>query len=578
MTYNEKKKGNWWLNRAFLYVGRISRDKGLEQILISWLNLWEVYHEKCPPLWIVGGSPQEIDSFRRELRVASILAEHESTNRIHWWGYLDASGISTLILRSLVLVSHSRYEPGGRVVLEAMAEGIPVIATPHGFSKELIVDWESGFHVGFGDLEKLTLRMEHFIRQPLLRNVLGATARELVKNALNTWRFVDTHFLVYSNVSNLIEQPKYSYTRIQKRRGRSHFAGRCMIPTYPYFDHCACNENINRFIKDVCGLNITSIQFDNSGIGSSYRWIVSTEGKEWLIKQPYSRIATRPLWNPNSRCLVRSQRSRFLSELLAGSMKGFASIKAIEESSCLLLRPRLMQVNLRSILSSLDAAISPLRELYTEFVRIPSDLIHTLNHDWSSANWEDVEAALKTIRYSLSEAPDAWNVNRNFCLRLIWRRRELQLAKGDLRLPQTFVYSILNSLPTFIELAQVENRADIVVCHGSADLDHVVLDENGKSYLVDGDNIHPGWIGEDLAALFGSAIDDCKSVKDTVQTWNQWLDHFIVDSTEKKLTISWAALLALDDICRNMTFLMQDKTSRYMQRWRVLSEVGSQFS
>lgn len=47
---------------------------------------------------------------------------------------------------------HSQYEPGGRVVLEALGAGLPVIATPFGFAREFVRDWVSGFIVDYGDV------------------------------------------------------------------------------------------------------------------------------------------------------------------------------------------------------------------------------------------------------------------------------------------------------------------------------------------------------------------------------------------------------------------------------------------
>ena len=41
--------------------------------------------------------------------------------------------------KSLVLITHSKYEAGGNVILEAMAHALPVIATPSGMEKTLFV-------------------------------------------------------------------------------------------------------------------------------------------------------------------------------------------------------------------------------------------------------------------------------------------------------------------------------------------------------------------------------------------------------------------------------------------------------
>src|ERR1039458_789699 len=156
---------HWWLDRCFLYVGRMAEPKGVPHVLRAWLALFEELRPECPPLWLVGGEPQEIESIRRIMGPQE-LGIHEAAGRLRWWGYLDAAGISTVMLKAHVLVSHSLYEPGGRMLLEAMAQGIPVIATPYGFAADLIVDWHNGFLVDHGDINALKMRMQHFALQP----------------------------------------------------------------------------------------------------------------------------------------------------------------------------------------------------------------------------------------------------------------------------------------------------------------------------------------------------------------------------------------------------------------------------
>ena len=47
---------------------------------------------------------------------------------------------------------HSKYEPGGRVSIEAMSAALPVIATPCGFAVDTIINWHTGFLVNWKKL------------------------------------------------------------------------------------------------------------------------------------------------------------------------------------------------------------------------------------------------------------------------------------------------------------------------------------------------------------------------------------------------------------------------------------------
>lgn len=162
----ELMKYHWWSQGAYTYVGRLQKIKGLQYILMAWVQLYQKYENATPPLWICGGTPQNIRDFRQQLQSfvdMALLEKCEEYQKVIWWGYLDPAGISTLFLKTLALVTHSQYEPGGRVLLEALAASVPVIATPNGFAKDLIREGENGFLVNYGCVDNLSSTMEYFM-------------------------------------------------------------------------------------------------------------------------------------------------------------------------------------------------------------------------------------------------------------------------------------------------------------------------------------------------------------------------------------------------------------------------------
>jgi len=76
-----------------------------------------------------------------------------------------------------VLVLSSRSEAMPMVVLEAMAAGLPVVASAVGGMPELVVDGETGLLVAPGDPEALAAALSRLARDPLLRGRLGAAGR-----------------------------------------------------------------------------------------------------------------------------------------------------------------------------------------------------------------------------------------------------------------------------------------------------------------------------------------------------------------------------------------------------------------
>jgi glycosyltransferase involved in cell wall biosynthesis len=74
----------------------------------------------------------------------------------------------------------------GLVMLEAMACGVPVIATEHSGAPEVMRDGESGYVVPACDDEALADRMAGLIEEAELRRSMGEKARQRVVS-MYTW-------------------------------------------------------------------------------------------------------------------------------------------------------------------------------------------------------------------------------------------------------------------------------------------------------------------------------------------------------------------------------------------------------
>jgi glycosyltransferase involved in cell wall biosynthesis len=76
-----------------------------------------------------------------------------------------------------VVVQASRREAMGLSILEAMAAGIPVVATDVGSTSESVADGVTGFLVPAGDTVALADRIDQLVRDGELRARMGAAAR-----------------------------------------------------------------------------------------------------------------------------------------------------------------------------------------------------------------------------------------------------------------------------------------------------------------------------------------------------------------------------------------------------------------
>ncbi|MHC4251160.1 MAG: glycosyltransferase [Planctomycetota bacterium] len=81
-----------------------------------------------------------------------------------------------------VFVSASDGEPFGRVVVEAMAAGVPVVATDSGGKREIVGDGVTGVLVPQGDVAALGEAMGALMRDPERRARMGEAARERARS------------------------------------------------------------------------------------------------------------------------------------------------------------------------------------------------------------------------------------------------------------------------------------------------------------------------------------------------------------------------------------------------------------
>jgi glycosyltransferase involved in cell wall biosynthesis len=108
--------------------------------------------------------------------------------------------VPALMAASDVFVMCSLWEGLGLVFLEAMATGIPVLATRVSAVPEVVVDGETGLLVPPADVEALAAGMIRLAADPALRVRLAAAGRARVAASFGIDRMIDETLAVYSEV------------------------------------------------------------------------------------------------------------------------------------------------------------------------------------------------------------------------------------------------------------------------------------------------------------------------------------------------------------------------------------------
>lgn len=117
---------------------------------------------------IAGTGPEE-----KALLEAS--ANHDVSERIHFLGWID--DVQESMCHWDIYAQPSRAEGFGLSVLEAMAAGLPVVATSVGGLPEIVLEGETGFLVPPAQPAVLAERIERLARAPELRTRMGDRGR-----------------------------------------------------------------------------------------------------------------------------------------------------------------------------------------------------------------------------------------------------------------------------------------------------------------------------------------------------------------------------------------------------------------
>ncbi|HEV7427637.1 MAG TPA: glycosyltransferase [Thermoanaerobaculia bacterium] len=113
-------------------------------------------------------------------------ARDHNLGGIHFAGFVNQSELPKYYGMSDVFVLPSLYEPRGAVINEAMACGLPVIATDRcGSIGDIVLDGENAFVYPAGDAGALSHSMERLIDDAQLRERMAQRSREIIA----TWTF-----------------------------------------------------------------------------------------------------------------------------------------------------------------------------------------------------------------------------------------------------------------------------------------------------------------------------------------------------------------------------------------------------
>jgi glycosyltransferase involved in cell wall biosynthesis len=147
-------------------MGLVGQRKGTDILIeaLSGLSASTQWHA------VVGGNG-ELENYRGIAQAAGLV------DRIDFLGWVDEKAVNLWLDRASLFVLPSRAENQPVAILEAMARGVPVIATSVGAIPEQVVDGETGLLVPPGKAERLREAIEALLASVDQRTAMGAAGR-----------------------------------------------------------------------------------------------------------------------------------------------------------------------------------------------------------------------------------------------------------------------------------------------------------------------------------------------------------------------------------------------------------------
>jgi glycosyltransferase involved in cell wall biosynthesis len=153
------------------FVGRLTRDKGIPELVESFLRL----RDQFPNLrLLLLGATEQTDPL--DDSTSRVLATHP---HIILPGLMPDPAPYYALMDVFVLASHREGLPN--VVLEAYAAGKPVVAAQATGTVDAVRHGETGLLFPIGDVAALVRCLQRLVRDKRLAKTFGAAAQELVK-------------------------------------------------------------------------------------------------------------------------------------------------------------------------------------------------------------------------------------------------------------------------------------------------------------------------------------------------------------------------------------------------------------
>ncbi|HEX3704612.1 MAG TPA: glycosyltransferase family 4 protein [Vicinamibacterales bacterium] len=154
-----------------LFVGRLSREKGLMELMEAWTSVPNA-------LLLVGGPDMDGNAWNVGPAAREFAARHQLETSVRFLGSID--DVASLLQVADIVIQPSHFEALGLSAIEALASGVPVVASAVGGLLDFMVDGRNGTLCPPQDPPALAAAIRALVDDADLRRRLASNARASV--------------------------------------------------------------------------------------------------------------------------------------------------------------------------------------------------------------------------------------------------------------------------------------------------------------------------------------------------------------------------------------------------------------
>ena len=174
-----------------VYAGQLQRNKGLDELIDAWKTI--VGGWPGARLWIAGEGPHRA-ALHGRIHALGL------SDRVVLAGPFDC--VDDLLAAADLFVLPSPEEDMSVALLEAMAAGLPIVATDNPGNRDVVADGEHALLAGAEDAGAVAAAIGRLLDQPELGSRLGAAARDRVKEHFPLAKMVDGHVRLFEELTH----------------------------------------------------------------------------------------------------------------------------------------------------------------------------------------------------------------------------------------------------------------------------------------------------------------------------------------------------------------------------------------